>query len=266
MLPKPPVPPRQYERPMPRRLPERKQLMTIAAGFVCTDGLLLATDTLYTGINQRFGRKLWSMPIGDAIVAVGGSGPEGALLRIKDEIGQRLNPTATLADWLVDADWILQYVIDIENRGGTGDKPEVFLGIRKDGQTGLYFSHGGVWARFPEEAPVRCLGWAAGLGQYIADSLCPAGGFSMQLAKIVAVHLIKQAKTYSGYCGGDTHILEVPIVGEPRFVDNQQETGGLEQYLGDVFEAMRMVLPDDLTPWAPQTPVTTQSMLKTITR
>ena len=50
---------------IPRRPPERPAKgMTIAAGFVCNEGVLLASDTLYTGINKRHGQKMWSFSTG----------------------------------------------------------------------------------------------------------------------------------------------------------------------------------------------------------
>jgi hypothetical protein len=193
--------------------------MTIAAGSVCTDGLVLASDTLFTGVNKHFGKTLWFFRRDDAVLAFGGSGSEDALLRMKDEIGSRVDPTATETAILRGSDKILQYVIETERAGGVQDKPEVFLGVRSGRTTRLYFSvNGDVFARLPEEAPSRCIGWATGLGQYIADSLCPVEGLSMQWAEAIAAHLIKQAKTYSGYCDGDTEILEIPNVGEPRII------------------------------------------------
>ena len=59
----------------------------IAAGFICTDGVLLASDTLYsnTGMGQKFGPKFWIINHGDLCVAFGGAGTEAGLLRARDE-------------------------------------------------------------------------------------------------------------------------------------------------------------------------------------
>ena len=66
--------------------------MTIAAGFVCSDGILLASDTLYSGTGQgnKYGRKSWVLDRGDVLVCFGGAGTEGGLLRTRDEIDRKL--------------------------------------------------------------------------------------------------------------------------------------------------------------------------------
>lgn len=220
--------------------------MTIAAGFVCTDGLLLASDTLFTGVTKRFGRKLWANPFGsDGVVSVGGSATEAALLRIKDEIFTDVRPDLTEADILREADQIVQYVITAESSAGILDKPEILLGITTEGRSALYFSvNGGVFARLPPEAPVRCVGWATGLGQYVADRLCPPEGLPIKWAKVVGAYLVKQAVTYSGYCGGDTNLLEITNVGATKFIDDHDEIARLEAYLAEINDAVRVVLPD----------------------
>ena len=48
--------------------------MTIAAGFLCSDGFVLAADTLHSGINKRYAAKIWKAERGDVLVAVAGSG------------------------------------------------------------------------------------------------------------------------------------------------------------------------------------------------
>lgn len=64
-------------------------------------------------------------------------------------------------------------------------------------------------------------------------------------AKVVAAHLIKQVKKYSsGYCGGGTHLLELPADGDPSFLDDQ-EIAKLEQTLAEVDDAIHLVLPGE---------------------
>jgi 20S proteasome alpha/beta subunit len=48
--------------------------MTIAAGFLCHDGIVLAADTLYTGENKRDAAKLWIFQKGENVVGIAGAG------------------------------------------------------------------------------------------------------------------------------------------------------------------------------------------------
>jgi hypothetical protein len=68
-------------------------------------------------------------------------------------------------------------------------------------------------------------------------------------AKIVAAHLVKQVKVYnSGWCAGDTHLIEMPTCGDVVFEKDQRAIGKLEGVLAEVDEAVRLVLPSPDTP------------------
>ncbi len=84
--------------------------MTIAAGFVCTDGVLLAADTLFTGVNKRYASKTWVLPpLGETVVILSGSGLGVVLERAKLEIARRLSGrvTATAIDVIQEIDGVL---------------------------------------------------------------------------------------------------------------------------------------------------------------
>lgn len=90
----------------------------------------------------------------------------------------------------------------------------------------------------PVGYPARCIGWATALGQYFIDHLYREP-MSMKWARIVASHLIKRAKEYSQYCGGDTHFLAVPHNSDGcELITDQAQTHLWEQYLGQVDEAL----------------------------
>jgi len=117
---------------------------------------------------------------------------------------------------------------------------DLLVAIRTPGGISFHVSSRTVLAPALNER--ACIGWDPGLGLYLAHSLFQSG-MSLKWGRIVAAYLIAQAKEYSGQCGGDTNILEIPLVGDHGFV-SQAEIAAAEQYLAEIDKAMRLVLPD----------------------
>ena len=93
----------------------------------------------------------------------------------------------------------------------------------------------------------QCVGAGFALGLYFARSLF-SEPMPIAWAKVVAAHLIKNVKQYSGGCGGETHLIELPADGLPLFETDQRVIEKLESYLGLVEKAFRLVLPSSETP------------------
>jgi hypothetical protein len=74
MLSAPPVP--RIPRPVPRRLPERQSRVTLIAGMVCSDGIVLCGDTELTLTSLKASRsKIFVAPrLKDFRVAIAGAG------------------------------------------------------------------------------------------------------------------------------------------------------------------------------------------------
>jgi hypothetical protein len=64
--------------------------MTIAAGFVCSDGLLFASDTLYSGEERVSGDKFWTFSTDHVALVYGGAGTSTGLQCTINEIEHRL--------------------------------------------------------------------------------------------------------------------------------------------------------------------------------
>lgn len=215
--------------------------MTIAAGFICHEGVLLASDTLYAGINKRYGRKLWTVKAGNNLVCFGGAGLQGGLERTQDEIAQRLLPGMDRATVIAMLEDVLQHVLDVQ-QPADGEQTSGLFAIRIGTACQLFENTDGKTMLSPIGHAGQCVGWATALGQYFLDQLYQQP-MPMKWARIVAAHLIRQAKQYSEYCGGDTHVLEIRADGSERMVTDQVEIQRDEQYLGQLDEAMRLVLP-----------------------
>lgn len=66
--------------------------MTIAAGFVCRNGLVLCADTEYTGSTKHSGAKLWARSDGPLGLAIVGAGDPVLIRLARDRIHERVTP------------------------------------------------------------------------------------------------------------------------------------------------------------------------------
>lgn len=218
--------------------------MTILAGFRCLDGLLLAGDTLYSGAAQNtHGPKLWILHQDDPVVVFGGTGTVGVLTRARDEIARKLKPGMSL-QWTLDTiDDALAKVNQKMPPHGDWPKLQAVAVIRSEGRNALYQNVVGEIALSPVDSPTTCLGVDA-LGNYFAESLFKSG-MTIKWAKVVAAHLVWNCKTYaSGYCGGDTHLIEVPNVGPAAATIDQAVIHEQESHLAILDDVIRLLLPD----------------------
>ncbi len=219
--------------------------MTIAAGFKCSDGILLASDTLYSGAHQRlYGRKLWILHADDPVVAFGGAAQSvAALTRARDEIERKIRTGDSLQRTLDMIDLVLKKVND---KFGRPDWPDVqaLVVIRAGGQNRLFQNVGQHVALSPVDLPTVCVG-SESLGDYFSQSLFREW-MSLKWAKVIAAYLVWNCKKYaSGHCGGDTHFIEVPASGPVVFMDDQIAIAQYEQHLAGIDNAMQVVFPDE---------------------
>lgn len=233
-------------RPAPRRLQHRKR-MAIVAGFKCSDGILLASDTLYSGaVQNQHGPKLWVLHDNDPVVVFGGAARSvAALTRARDEIRRKIRPGSSLQRTLDMIDDVLKKVN--EKFSPPGDCPDVqaLVVIRAKDQDGsrLYQNVASKVALSPVDAATVCVG-VDSLGDYFAESLFNEG-MALRWAKVVAAHLVWNCKRYaSGYCGGDTNFIEIPNEGPPITTTDQAVIREYEAHLSGMTRALQAVLPD----------------------
>jgi hypothetical protein len=217
--------------------------MTIAVGFKCSDGILLASDTMYSGVVQNtFGPKFWVVRKRDPAVVFGGAGTVGPLTRARREIKRVLKTGMTVNDALDAIDDVLRRIDEKFPSKTELKHVQALVSIRTDIENALFQNIYGEVALSPVDAPAVCLGVDT-LGNYFTGLLYQ-NQMPIKWAKAVAAHLIKNCKLYaSGYCGGETHLFEVPDKGDPVFTDDQAEMKKLEAHLADFDDAMRALLP-----------------------
>jgi 20S proteasome alpha/beta subunit len=214
--------------------------MTIAAGFLCADGIVLGADTLYSGINKRYAAKIWTLPLGNVYVAFAAAGVAVSIGRVFQELRRRLNVSMSVDDIIEEADDVLGRLAQKLAPMSDNDLPSLLMAIRAPGRYALLENDGNVILTHVLK-PSQCVGTGASLGLYFTDSLF-SGEMSMKWARIIGAHLLKQAKEHADGCGGDSRILTIPSDGEPIFA-TKEEIVECESYLAEIEDAMRTVLP-----------------------
>jgi hypothetical protein len=215
--------------------------MTIAAGFVCSDGILLASDTLYSGAVNTFGQKFWILDHGDCCVVFGGAGTQRGLRRTRDEIQRGLQSGMSRQEVIESIDAALRDVNERLSPADSSERTDALIAIRTGEGERLYHNEGYSMLSVIDDFS-HCVGFGNSLGFYFTRTLFRPN-MPMRWAKVVAAHLIKQCKLHVGSCGGDTHLIELPSTGAPKFIDNQSEIQDYEQHLAQIDSAMSIVLP-----------------------
>lgn len=204
--------------------------MTIAAGFVARDGIVLCADTQETygqllklNTPKIIVRPDSFVPTGPRIVFAGaGHGP--FIDKLANEAWKRVSTRTPIGQFAEVCDDIEASIKDVHEEFGriyqSGAMPEAELiyGVAVGGRTALFKAHG------PIVNPVS--GYASvGVGLYLADYINARLGLdSPELAdsgwyEILAVYLLQQAKEYIEGCGGDSHVLTLRASGKISRVD-----------------------------------------------
>ncbi len=196
----------------------RERAMTIAAGFVCSDGVVLAADTQWSGPTKRYHAKLWHFPAGAGVVAVAAAGDGIAITRWTHDFQNLVHRSAptTTAEILGDADetiYPLWYKL-------LKDDPDAHLSLLlavRVGRDVALFENQNQKLFAPVASYSQCIGCGATLGLYLADWLFDID-VPMVRARIIAAYLLKQVKQYDDDCGGESQILMFPRDGEPHYL------------------------------------------------
>jgi hypothetical protein len=211
MYPKP-----HYPIPKPQRL--RREYVTIAAGFVCEDGVVLCADTEETGSGfKRRVIKLQTMPNGppssrnEPVAVFTGSGDAAFVDEVIEEMWNGVLDSGEQE--LVKIIKRLQY----ENRRyhttiyhcyPSATRPELlpeadllFAVWAKDG-FGLFRARGTMFSRVRKYAAIGCGGE---LSDYICEDAHRSTDETVR-AFCLAVYMLRQTTTYVSGCGGESHI------------------------------------------------------------
>jgi 20S proteasome alpha/beta subunit len=228
--------------------------VTIGIGFKCDDGVVLATDTQYTGDRYKSnGPKLFpllaSPRFPNVSVLVAGAGAVPFMKMAIDKIKTRLiNTDPSLTDFksLVE-DVLLRFYRDhihpVPSHWGEPPSFDLVLGVwtRRDG-LGLFKT---TQTTVEEVAEPYCyIGSGAGLAKYALDLTCEPTIMTVESTKFLASFCIKAAKDHDSWCGGETHISTLKKDGLRCLAQkvSKEEVTAAELCSDQLFEALKYIL------------------------
>jgi hypothetical protein len=217
--------------------------MSIVVGFHCSDGVVLASDTLYSGTMQNsYGDKLWVVHHANPVVVFGAAGTVGPITRARREIKRVIRTGMVVTEVLNAVDGVLK-MVDQKFPSGTDQKHvQALIAVRDKKENALFQNIYGETSLSPVDGAHVCLG-VDSLGNYFT-ALLYQNRMPMRWAKVVAAHLVRNCKRYaSGYCGGETRLIEVPTTGDPILTTDSGSVEALESHFAPFEDAMRALLP-----------------------
>lgn len=215
--------------------------MTIAAGFLCRDGLVLAADTRYSGVNKRDAAKLFWFHQGTNVVAMAGAGDATLIRRVQHEIGRVFS--ASMSEHAITR--IVEGIVSAQlvqaRKTDRTAECEVLLGIRTQADGLSLWENEGGSVLAPVAGKAQCIGCGQSLGLYFADWLFRPH-MPFRYTRVIAAHLLKQTKRYVKYCGGQSHILMIPADSGMPYRLKREEIHELETQHQRIEDLIRKVL------------------------
>jgi len=191
--------------------------MTIAAGFVCTDGIVVCSDTEHTtttSISKKRRRKIFDIRPQVRDFVVTGAGDSRLIRRVAEDLERVFRGQVDL--YADDVRSRLEEILaQIHNKhifafykptDPNCPSVQILVAIRDGKQELRLFSSQETVVTMVDDYEV--LGTGADLGDFIADSFYEPNQH-VSVVKVIALYMIGQAKRYSQHCGGDTHIYIV---------------------------------------------------------
>ena len=187
--------------------------MTIAAGFICADGIILAADTQYTvGSTKTNGQKIYDVvDEGDYRLILAGAGDVPYIRMTADKlVSNLLKKTLLSVSDVVDVigstvEWVHKEHIFPHPLDQYGNKPQVELLVAIRSPEGLKLLASNSTAVF-NVTNYEVLGSGIEIASYVLDRL-KGQGYDIPTIKILATHVVAVAKRYDNYCGGDTKLV-----------------------------------------------------------
>lgn len=213
--------------PARRPLPPRTKVsypkaMTIVAGFLVQDGLLLGADTMYTGgakIHQPklFGYMFHPDTPQSASIAFALAGHEDFGKMAIDDCVEAIEayPLAELS--IKNVRGLLRNAVKTINDEYVGKKPsaeresarfELIIGmwLPLAGGLRLFRTNGSA---VNDAGNYHCTGFGAYLGDYLMRNIFSPTIMRIKDAALLAIQALSAAKAYDASCGGDTQFMTI---------------------------------------------------------
>jgi hypothetical protein len=220
--------------------------MTIVAGFVHENGVLICSDTLLANsTNAKYGAKIFPVLFNDGRALIGFSGPEvfaqGAIEQIQRSLSTHTGSPRAMSEIVEHArrNWFRAYkkIHPKSTEYLSGEQIVAAFWSAKEARVVLYRSSGESFSESPEHA--ECIGAGDVLGQYLIGS--SAAGPSHNEREIFerAVQVLASVKAYMPQSvGGRLVAATLTHKGEAK-VYGCQEITYLEGYANLINIALR---------------------------
>jgi hypothetical protein len=191
--------------------------MTIAAGFVAEDGVVVCADSQHTGTMAKFDqKKIRDMVSGDSYLVLGGAGTSDYIDMagdlIEDKFKKCRKGESSIRRIIKDAvlEVYRNHIIPFWQANDTR-APQVFLIVAARLAGGLY-----LW-KCSETAISRCQRSAfVGIGSETANRLASwllPRRQTLAVTQVIAKEIMAETKRTVPDCGGLTHLCSMPIKG-----------------------------------------------------
>jgi hypothetical protein len=206
--------------------------MTICAGFVTYEGILLCADSQYTGWEKTYDTKLYSRPVGGFTLSFGFAGSVDHAKSIIEDCWEAAEEIAS--ETIVKN--IRKKLHGVMNEGwsqipeGT-ERPEFLVGITTQKESHLFSYRNKA---MPRVEKCELLGSGSYIAHHVMQSLNPMRMDNMNLfeAALVGISILAAATRTDANCGGGSQFLAVSHLSSINLGPNRTEASQdlLEEY------------------------------------
>lgn len=243
--------PHQVPRPQYERLPERNTV-TIAAGFVCEEGILICADTEYTSSGDKLeAAKIFPRSVDNIEFLFTGAGDRSLIAMTTDMIcdaiekenvalaGMSLSSRTEEVRRIITTQNQIVYSQYVNYANPPISETQMSIGfLSRDGDICEYRLLGVGSPTVERIDTYECIGAGASIGRWLAKTFyyesCP-----LDLIKVAALYIVQEAKANVPYCGGGTTIYTLKVKPENR---RRMTLWDDESLARDVQRAMRDIL------------------------
>jgi hypothetical protein len=209
-----------------KRLRLRRKPMTIAAGFRCSNGIVLCSDTEYSHgqSHKTYGTKIAHFVkhgLGFSFAMAGAGGP-AFMERVFDDFADGLEERipGTLPETIAGLEGVLrklykQHIFPIPKWQDAEADAQFVIAVRTpDGKQDLFQSAYTVVAKAGEH---ECVGMGADVGETVID-MAACSTLTVAEAAILSIHVLERVKAIAQFCGGASAV----VIQEPSGVTRQE--------------------------------------------
>lgn len=188
--------------------------MTIAAGFVAQDGILLCTDSQVTSNEKAYRPKMFTEYCGGFRIGFALSGDEDYAKTAVFDAFERVNTLrsgSTLSKAKKEIRIAIKEVVkdcDV-SKLEPYQRPALLVAISNESEQGLFSTRDAAMSPVQSYA---CLGSGGYLGQYIIPLLLPYPSLhvlSIRSLVPIALYMMAAAKRVDAYCGGGSDFVAI---------------------------------------------------------